>query len=62
MLSWVLAHQGGWDEALYVAVPALALLYALRRAEKRARVNAEAKQAEKSAVEKTSPGDAQRGE
>jgi hypothetical protein len=55
MVSWVLAHQGGWDEALYVAVPALALLYALRRAEKRARANAETKQAEKTAAEETPP-------
>jgi hypothetical protein len=46
MDSWVLAHQGGWDEALYVAVPAVILLYALRRAEKRARANAEAKKEE----------------
>lgn len=55
MVSWVLAHQGGWDEALYVAVPALALLYALRRAEKRARANAETKPAEKTAAEETQP-------
>ena len=43
---WVLAHQGGWDEALYVAIPALVLLYALRKAEKRARANAETRKAE----------------
>jgi hypothetical protein len=55
VVSWVLAHQGGWDEALYIAVPALALLYALRRAEKRARANAETKQAERTAAEETSP-------
>jgi hypothetical protein len=48
---WILAHQGGWDEALYVAVPALALLYALRKAEKRARANAEAREAAKGATE-----------
>jgi hypothetical protein len=45
-MNWVIAHQGGWDEALYVAVPALILFYALRKAEKRARANAEAREAE----------------
>ena len=55
MPTWILAHQGGWDEALYVAVPALILLYALRRAEKRARANAEARQAEKASTEETRP-------
>jgi hypothetical protein len=43
--AWTLAHQGGWDEALYVAIPALILFYALRKAEKRARANAEAREA-----------------
>jgi hypothetical protein len=57
MPTWILAHQGGWDEALYVAVPALILLYALRRAEKRARANAEARQAEKASTEETRPGE-----
>jgi hypothetical protein len=56
-IFWVLAHQGGWDEALYVAVPALILLYALRRAEKRARANAEAREAEKAAAEETPLGE-----
>ena len=50
-MNWVIAHQGGWDEALYVAVPALILFYALRKAEKRARANAEAREAEKAATE-----------
>ncbi|MGZ8753969.1 MAG: hypothetical protein ACXW15_02155 [Acidimicrobiia bacterium] len=50
-LPLVLAHQGGWDEVLYVAVPALALLYALRKAELRARANAEAREAEQAAAE-----------
>ena len=57
MPVWVLAHQGGWDEALYVAVPAVALLYALRRAEKRARANAEAGQAAKAVSEETTSGE-----
>jgi hypothetical protein len=50
-ISWVLAHQGGWDEVLYVAVPALLLFYALRKAELRARANAEAREAGKAAEE-----------
>jgi hypothetical protein len=52
-LPLVLAHQGGWDEVLYVAVPALALLYALRKAELRARANAEAREA--AALEEAAP-------
>jgi hypothetical protein len=51
----ILAHQGGWDEALYVAIPALALLYALRRAEKRARANAEAREAAQALKEEPGP-------
>ncbi len=31
------AHQGGWDELLIFAVPALLAVYALRWAERRAR-------------------------
>ena len=52
---WILAHQGGWDEALYVAIPALILLYALRRAEKRARANAEAREAAQALSEEAGP-------
>ncbi len=40
----LIAHQGGWDEILIVAIPALALLYGLRRAERRARREAEARE------------------
>ena len=57
MPAWVLAHQGGWDEALYIAVPAVALFYAFRRAEKRARANAEARQAAIAASEETTSGE-----
>jgi len=57
MLHPVLAHQGGWDEVLYVAIPALVLLYALRKAEKRARADAEAKQAEQTAAQEPTPGE-----
>lgn len=32
----VLAHQWGWDELLYFAVPVVAVLYWVRWAEKRA--------------------------
>jgi hypothetical protein len=53
--SWILAHQGGWDEALYVAIPALFLLYALRKAEKRARANAEAREAAQVLSEEADP-------
>ena len=56
-LPWVLAHQGGWDEALYVGIPALILFYALRKAERRARTNAEAREAAKAATEDTQPGE-----
>jgi hypothetical protein len=33
---WLLAHQGGWDEILFVAVPVLILAGLLWRATKRA--------------------------
>lgn len=32
----VLAHQGGWDEALFVLVPLGLFAFLLRRAQKRA--------------------------
>ena len=35
------AHQGGWDELLMFAVPALLAIYALRWAERRARRRAD---------------------
>ncbi len=54
-LTWILAHQGGWDEALYIAVPALLLLYALRRAERRARANAEAREVAQALNEEAGP-------
>jgi predicted secreted protein len=34
--SAVLAHQGGWDEALFVAVPIVVLLALLALAQRRA--------------------------
>lgn len=47
-----LAHQGGWDEFLYFVVPVALGLWALRRAEKRARARAEAADAADSKAEK----------
>ncbi len=46
MLPVVLLHQGGWDEILMFAVPALATIWLLRRAERRARAAAAAKEQE----------------
>ena len=41
-MDLLLAHQGGWDEILMFAVPALAAIYGLRWAERRARERARA--------------------
>jgi len=41
MLSPLLGHQGGWDEILYLAGPALAVLFWVRWAERRARTRIE---------------------
>jgi len=38
----LLAHQGGWDELAYLAVPAVGVLVWVRWAEKRARRRSEA--------------------
>ena len=46
MLPVVLLHQGGWDEILMFAVPALVTIWLLRRAERRARAEAAAKEQE----------------
>lgn len=37
----VLGHQGGWDEILYFAIPAIALIAWVRWAERRARSRAQ---------------------
>ncbi len=42
---WVLAHQGGWDEFLYFAVPVVLGFVGLRYAEKQAKAKAAAKSA-----------------
>lgn len=33
----IVAHQGGWDEILIFVIPVLAVLFLLRRAERRSR-------------------------
>ena len=37
MIAAILAHQGGWDEVLLFAVPAIGAVLLVRWAEKRAR-------------------------
>ena len=49
-----LAHQGGWDELLWFAVPVLLVLTWLRWAEKRARL----RQAEATKASTSMPDDA----
>lgn len=36
-MNLIVAHQGGWDEILYLAVPAFAVIFWVRWAERRAR-------------------------
>jgi cbb3-type cytochrome oxidase subunit 3 len=47
----VLAHQGGWDEALFVIVPLLVFWFLLRAAKRRA----EAEQAEQAEQDQDAP-------
>lgn len=37
----ILAHQGGWDEIIYIAIPVIVFGYLLKIARKRARAEAE---------------------
>lgn len=37
MMRLLLAHQGGWDELAYFAIPAVVAILAVRWAEKRAK-------------------------
>lgn len=37
----ILAHQGGWDEIIYIAIPVIVFGYLLKIAKKRARTEAE---------------------
>jgi uncharacterized membrane protein len=41
----LLAHQGGWDEILWFSLPALAVLWWVRRAERSAREREERRKA-----------------
>lgn len=40
------AHQGGWDEMLYIALPVMGALWMLKAAERKARERAEQAAAE----------------
>lgn len=44
MTSFIVAHQGGWDEFLFFAVPVALGVWALRYTEKKSRLAAEAKE------------------
>lgn len=55
LIAIVLAHDWGWDEILYFAVPLLAVLYWVRRAEKRAASNREAERSEDDDAAKGTP-------
>lgn len=40
------AHQGGWDELLYIGVPVMGVLWMLKVSERKARERAEREEAE----------------
>lgn len=42
------AHQGGWDEMLYIGLPVLGVLWMLKVSERKARERAEIEEAEES--------------
>ncbi len=42
-MSWLVAHQGGWDELMWFVVPVIAVLTWVRWAGRRARVRASGK-------------------
>lgn len=54
-MSLVLAHQGGWDEAIYVAVPIVVFGVLLRIAKRRAQLEAE--EESRRNADESSPGD-----
>jgi cbb3-type cytochrome oxidase subunit 3 len=58
-LPVVLLHQGGWDEILMFALPALATIWLLRRAERRARADAARREQDQ---EKEEPSNSTNGE
>ena len=49
----VLAHQGGWDELLYIIVPVALIVLGVRWAEARARRRAEEEEREEPDGERT---------
>ncbi|HSM02486.1 MAG TPA: hypothetical protein VK960_08645 [Acidimicrobiia bacterium] len=58
MPSPLLAHQGGWDEILLLAGPALAVILWVRWAERRARARAEEESAPREDAPSNIPADA----
>lgn len=58
MIAVTFAHQGGWDEALFVLTPLLVLAWLLRVARKRA----DAMEAEAGASESARSGATDRGD
>ena len=58
----LLAHQGGWDEMLMVAIPILAIIGLLRLAKRRVAARQEAEDAQVSTVDRSmsAPNDASR--
>jgi len=42
MVAAILAHQGGWDESLFVIGPLVLIVFLLRTAKRRAEANAQA--------------------
>ena len=41
MVAAILAHQGGWDESLFVIGPLVLIVFLLRTAKRRAEANAQ---------------------
>ena len=56
-LPVILLHQGGWDEILMFALPALATIWLLRRAERRARAEAAKRELEEEEPSNSNNGD-----
>ena len=52
----VLAHQGGWDEALFVVVPMIVLVGLLSLAQRRARAEHEAEHGSSQAAARHADG------
>ena len=54
-MSWLLAHQGGWDEILMFLVPIALAFFVIRGLERRGRAAAEDQSQEESESQNTSP-------